>query len=259
MSSSKVKKSNKKVYKKKSKKIIIGIVTIIILITGITIFTLTTPIFNINNVKVEGNEKIETETIISLSEIKTNENIFAINKSKISSSVKENKYIEDIKIKRKLPDTIILQVKERKVKYQINLINSFAYIDQNGYILENSTVKAEVPVLIGFEINENEMLNKERLEEKDLTKLNDLYKIMEAAKTIEIDGLITEINTENKDDYLLYLESKSKRIHIGDTTNITNKMLYVQKIIEKEEGKSGIIFINGDLSAGFKPYFREDV
>ncbi len=264
MSDNKVKKSNKKnknkyKQKKKSKKLIIAIFTIIVLITGITIFALTTPIFNITNIEVQGNEKLEPETIISLSEIQKGENLFAIKKSKVISSIKENKYVNSVKIKRKLPDTIILSIEERKVKYQINLINSFAYIDQNGYILENSTVKAEVPVLIGFEINENEMLNKERLGENDLIKLNDMYKIMEAAKEIEIDNLITEINTENKEDYLLILESKNKRIYIGDTSNLTNKMLYIQKIIEKEEGKSGIIFINGDLSAGFKPYFREDV
>jgi len=35
-------------------------------------------------------------------------------------------------------------------------------------------------------------------------------------------------------------------------------MLYVKKILEKEEGKTGSAFVNGDLSAGFKPYFREE-
>ena len=56
----------------------------------------------------------------------------------------------------------------------------------------------------------------------------------------------------------MYLESKSKKINVGDTTNLTNKMLYVQKILENEEGKSGSVFVNGDISAGFKPYFREE-
>lgn len=102
------------------------------------------------------------------------------------------------------------------------------------------------------------MLSKERLKTEDLEKLNKIAKIMEAAKTIQIDSLITEINTENENDYVLYLESKNKRIHIGNETNLTNKMLYVQKILENEEGKSGIAFVNGDISAGFKPYFREE-
>ena len=81
---------------------------------------------------------------------------------------------------------------------------------------------------------------------------------MEAAKTINIDGIITEINTEEENNYKLYLDSKSKTIYIGDTSNLTNKMLYVQKILENEEGKSGTAFVNGDISSGFKPYFREE-
>ena len=264
MSSNKVNKNNqyrnkKNSYKKKNKKKLIAISTIIMLILGITIFTLTTPVFNITNIEIEGNKKVETETILSLSNIKKGENLFRINKSKVIAAMKEDKYIDSVKITRKVPNTIKIIVQERIVKYQINLINSYAYIDQNGYILENSTIKAEVPILVGLEINENEMLNKERLGEKDLVKLNDIYQIMESAKSVNIDTLITEINTENQEEYILYLESKSKRIYIGNTTNLTNKMLYIQKIIEKEEGKSGIIFINGDLSSGFKPYFREDV
>lgn len=102
------------------------------------------------------------------------------------------------------------------------------------------------------------MLNKERLKTEDLEKLNQITKIMEAAKTINIDGIITEINTEEENNYKLYLDSKSKTIYVGDTSNLTNKMLYVQKILENEEGKSGIAFVNGDISSGFKPYFREE-
>jgi len=35
-------------------------------------------------------------------------------------------------------------------------------------------------------------------------------------------------------------------------------MLYIQRILENEEGKTGTIFVNGNLSSGFKPYFREE-
>lgn len=101
-------------------------------------------------------------------------------------------------------------------------------------------------------------MNEKRLKTEDLVKINNIIKIIDAAKAINIDTIITEINTENKDNYVLYIESKSKKINIGDTTNLTNKMLYVQKILENEEGKSGSAFVNGDLNSGFKPYFREE-
>ena len=189
--------------------------------------------------------------------MKKGENIFRFNNSVIQN-IKENSYIESVEVKRKLPGTVLISIKERDIKYQINLINSYTYIDKNGYILENSTIKKEVPVLVGLEIKEDEMLSKERLKTEDLEKLNKTSKIMEAAKAINIENIITEINTENENEYIIYIESKSKKIYIGDTTNLTNKMLYVQRILENEEGKSGSAFVNGDIRSGFKPYFREE-
>lgn len=246
---------NKKSKKKKSRKKIIAILSSLLLIAIVIVLALTAPIFNITNIQIQGNEKIDANTILSLSGLKNGENIFRFNDS-IIQNIKENKYIENVQIKRKLPGTVLISVKERTVKYQINLINSYTYIDKNGYILENSTIKKEVPVLVGLEIKEDEMLNKERLKTEDLEKLNKISKIMEAAKTINIENIITEINTENTNEYILYIESK--KIYIGDTTNLTNKMLYVQRILENEEGKSGSAFVNGDIRSGFKPYFREE-
>lgn len=265
MSNSKVQQRKRKVNRRPIKnkkargprKLLIATWTIIILILGITIFSLTTPTFNTTQIIVEGNNKVAQETILSLSGVKTGENMFRLNKRKISSKIKENKYINSVKIERKLPGTVKIIVEERTVKYQINLINSFAYIDREGYILENSTVKAEVPIIAGLKIDENEMLNKERLDIEDLEKLNDTNQIMEAAKEIEKENKIIEIDTKYPENYTIYIENKI--IQLGSATNLNNKMLYVDKMLENEEGKSGIFFVNGDLNSGFNPYFRENV
>lgn len=253
----KTSKKRKKAQKKKINKKVIGFFSIIILIAIIVVLALTAPIFNITDITVNGNNQVSTNMIINLSGLRKGENIFKFN-STVEQKIKENTYIESVNIKRKLPGTVIISVKERTVKYQINLINSYVYIDKNGYILENSSEKKDVPVIVGLSIKEDEMLNEKRLKTEDLEKLNDIIKIIDSAKTINIDNLITEINTENKENYVLYLESKGKKINLGDTSNLTNKMLYVKKILEKEEGKTGSAFVNGDLSAGFKPYFREE-
>lgn len=253
----KTSKKRKKSKKKKINKKVIGFFSIIILIAIIVVLALTAPIFNITDITVNGNNQVSTNMIINLSGLRKGENIFKFN-STVEQKIKENTYIESVNTKRKLPGTVIISVKERTVKYQINLINSYVYIDKNGYILENSSEKKDVPVIVGLSIKEDEMLNEKRLKTEDLEKLNDIIKIIDSAKTINIDNLITEINTENKENYVLYLESKGKKINLGDTSNLTNKMLYVKKILEKEEGKTGSAFVNGDLSAGFKPYFREE-
>lgn len=253
----KVAKKRRKSKKKKINKKILGFFSIIILVSIIVVLALTAPIFNITKIEINGNQKVSKDTIIALSGIKMGENIFRFNNNMIQN-VKQNTYIEKVEIQRKMPGTVVISVKERKIKYQINLINSYVYLDKNGYLLENSAERKNVPVIVGFSIKEDEMLNEKRLKDNDLEKLANVAKIIEAAKAINIDNLITEVNVEDKNNTILYLESKSKKINVGDTTNLTNKMLYVQKILENEEGKSGSVFVNGDISAGFKPYFREE-
>ena len=102
------------------------------------------------------------------------------------------------------------------------------------------------------------MLNEKRLKTEDLETIKNIYKITEASKAVELEDIITEINKQDENNFIIYIESKNKKIYIGDTTNLTNKMLYLKKILENEEGKSGSVFINGDINSGFKPYFREE-
>lgn len=255
------KKENKKNKKKKKKNKynvkLITFVSCFLLIIASVIFALTAPIFNIAKIEVTGNSKVQEENIKSLSGLKIGENIFKFNSSVISN-IKENAYIENVEVKRALPDTVKIEVTEREVKYQINLINSYVYIDKYGYILENSAEKKAVPTIVGLKITEDDLMKKTRLEGKDIETLNKILKITEAAKIINIDNIITEINTENDTDYVLYIESEAKTIYIGDTSNLTNKMLYIQKILQNEKGKSGKVFVNKDMTTGFKPYFREE-
>ena len=254
---SQVNMRRKKHKKKNSSKKIMRIFGCLLLIVAIAILAFTTPIFNITNIDINGNFQVSNDTIIRMSGLKKGENIFKYNSS-IIQNIKENQYIEDVKIKRKLPGTILITIEERTVKYQIKLINSYAYIDKNGHILEISSVKRDVPIIVGLKVTENDLINKKCLEIEDLEKLNKIQKIIEAAKSIEIDKIITEINIEDENNYYIYTENGNKKIFIGDSSNLTNKMLYLKKILEEEQENKGSIFINGDISGGFKPYFRPE-
>ena len=248
---------NKHQKRKKTSKKFVKASAIFLIIGIIAVFAFTAPIFNIKNIEVKGNNHISTDKIISMSGLKKGENIFKFNNSVINN-IKENQYIEEASIKRKIPGTIQIIVKERTVKYQIKLVNSYAYLDKNGYILETSSVKSDVPIIIGFNITENELLNKKRLDILDLEKLNKISKIIDASKPTEIDKIITEINIENENNFCIYIESQNKKVYIGDTNDLTKKMLYIKKIIEGEKENIGTIYVDGDISNGFKPYFRPE-
>lgn len=253
------KNSNKKSKKKKKKKLktFIKILALILVIAGITVFAMISPIFNITEINVSGNEKLSENTIISLSGLSKGENIFRNLKSNITSNIKQNPYVENVTVKRVLPGTIEIQIEEREIAYQVKVINSYVYIDYQGYILENSSEKENVPTIEGLSTQDEEFLNNKRVNNEDISNLNTILRIMENAKNVDISDKITNITIQDGKQYILYLEEEEKYIYLGDETNLNNKMLYIQIILENEKGNAGTIFINGDLNNGFEPYFRE--
>lgn len=246
-------KRNKKRKNNKTLKIIFMLTAFF----AIVIFALVSPIFNVEKFEVVGNEKIDTNTIISLSGIQEGKNIFQISKKNTINKIKENTYINDASVKRILPGTIQITVEERAVAYQIKVINSYVYIDYQGYILEVASKSAKVPLLEGISTDQDTLLNGKRLANNDIQLLSVILRIIETAKSAEIYDAISKITIKDK-EYILELNKEKKIVYLGNAKNLTNQMTYVKLILEKEKKHKGKIFVNGDISNGFKPYFREE-
>lgn len=243
--------------KKKKVSIIPKIAVLFLIIIAIGIFAFISPIFNIKAIEVNGNNKIDKDTVISLSGVNIGKNIFQVSKKQVINSIKENQYINNVEVKRKLPGTLELKVEERKIAYQVKIINSYVYIDYQGYILEVSAKKEKVPLIEGFTTEQETLLNGKRLINNDIKLLRTILRIMETAKTSEIDKLISKISVKNN-EYILELSKENKLVYLGDATDLTNRMTYVKIIVDKEKGKTGKAFVDKDINNGFKPYFREE-
>lgn len=245
----------------KKRKLILKIIRTIILIgilIGTLIYILLSPLFNIKDVTVTGNNKLSKEEIISLSEIRTEENIFKTSKNDIKNRIKTNPYVENVKIRRKLPDKVEIIVVERVATYMLPFANSYVYINNQGYMLEITSQKANLPIITGFSTPEENLHEGERLLSEDLVKLGEVLQIIESANANGIQELITKIDISNRQDYTIMLEKEKKLVHMGDVSNLSTKMSYINKIIQDEAGIEGEIFVNTDLT-NKGAVFREKV
>ena len=252
-------KQQKILRKKKRIKKIIKAITLLLIISAGIIFALVSPIFNIENIQVLNNEQLSDETITSLSQIALGQNIFQFNKSKTEKNIKTNAYIENVKISRKLPNKVEIQIEERQKDYNVEFLNGYAYINKQGYILEISQEKAELPTIQGISTPEEEIVEGNRLNSEDLERIETVIQIMNICKEYELDTKVTSINIENKEEYSLYMEEEKKTIYLGSKNNLSNKMLYLKTIIDKNQGKEGYIYVDGDVNSNFKNRFREKV
>lgn len=242
----------------KKSKIIKGIVKWTFLLSMFAasfIFFMMSPLFDLATVEVANNEKINSDTIISLSGLTIGENIYKTSTKQIQKNIKQNAYIESVQIKRQLPNKILINVKERKATYMLEYATSFAYINNQGYILEISEEKLNVPVITGYTTSQEEIKTGSRMNNEDLERLSTVLKIMESANVNGIGDLVSKIDIQNKQNYVLILESEKKTVYLGDASDLSNRMLYLKAVLEQEKGVEGEIFINGDLNKQ-DVYFR---
>ena len=255
----KARMTEEQIKKNRRVKIFIKLFLLLAVIIGLIIYLMLSPIFNIKNINVEGNKDISSEQIISLSKVQKEANLFKVSNKDTVSAIKENPYVKTVEIKRTLPDTITFVITERVATYMLEYGSSYAYIDNQGYILEiSANTKEGLAKIIGYETSHDDIVPGKRLCENDLKKLNTVLKITATSKTNRIDSLITRINIEDGNNFILYLSTEQKTVYLGDCTNLDTRMLYVKAILDKEKGIAGEIYVNMNLNEK-DPYFRQDV
>ena len=237
---------------------ILKFISLIILIIVAVIATMMSPLFNIKEIEVAGNEKLTKDEIISLSAINIDDNTYRTNLKKIKRNILENPYVESISAKRVLPSKILIEVVERKPLYMIEYGSGFVYISSQGYILEISDTKLEKPILQGTQTETEKFIVGNRLCIEDLNKLTTVNKIMEIAQNNELAELISRIDIENKQNYKLVFETEDKVAYIGNDTDLITKIPTIKTILEREKNISGEIFVDMDLKTGL-PIFRQSV
>ena len=249
--------SKKKSSKKKNLKLrrTIAVIISVIILAGIVALILMSGLFSIKKITVINNLQISKERIIADSNIKTGDNLFRTLKSSIKSGVKSNPYIEDVKIKKKLNGEVILDVQERTPTYMLKGENNYWYINNQGYILENTNVTLSAPMITGYATKDIKEGN--RLEKQDLKRLDVVIQIMESAKSNGLSDKIFSIDISDANNYILDIPSELKRVQFGDGTNINVKMLWILDLLEREKGVDGDIMLN--VSNIKKVYFKERV
>lgn len=255
----KTKKINKKkdVRREKSLKVL-KVVAFIIIAMVLIILLLSSNLFNINTIEVEGNSKLSDEKVVSISSIELYTNIFNFSKTKVQSKLKENSYVEDAKISRKLPSTVVITIKERVPTYMLQFADSYVYINNQGYMLDISNEKLEIPILTGFTTDLSNIKAGNRINSKDLKKMSMVIKIYQTLSNNALSEKLSKIDMSEEKDYILFFDSEGKKVHLGNGSDLSTKVVCLKGMLEALPGKTGELFLNVDLNTE-RAYFRESV
>jgi cell division protein FtsQ len=240
-----VKKTNELIKRRKRKimfkrSLLISMLLLAVLIT----LCLKLPAFNIVNINVINNKYVSTEIIEQLSGITRGKNIFYLNKKMARENITSNSYIAEVKVQRRLPDTVVLEIKEREAKFFINVNNKFFVLDKNGLLLEirDNIDNFQLVRVDGINIVNEEM---GKIVSSDIDR--QLKVLSQFADLLDrnISGIVMDsIDIANILDIKIY--SQGLCFKIGDDYEMEAKLNRALNIAAKDEvrGKQGYIDVS---------------
>ena len=241
--------------KRKRKLKMPGFFTRIFIILGViiavTAFSLSS-FFTVDTIDVQGNKYFTDEEISNMAHASTGQNIiYKLNKGNMLNYLEKNPYIEEARVYRKLPSTIVINVKERIQIAALTYGDQFLIIDNKGTLLTITKTKPKLTIVTGFKVKKVKLGEPVEVNSPDLFKeLLSLLKSMEAGDVYFTKINITELFiTANVYDSLVV---KSKYKDLKD--NIDKGRLH--KVLDelfKRNIKRGTITISSDGYASFTP------
>ena len=144
---------------------------IFLLLCGLIVFLLKSPLFDVKEFTVEGNSYYTDDEILVMGNCKTGGNIFiGTDVRDIKSRLEKDAYMASVKVKRILPDTIKIQLDERRQVAAIVYGEKYVVVDGSGTVLRKTGVMPEITVLKGLTISKLSVGEKVEAEEKVLLR-----------------------------------------------------------------------------------------
>lgn len=171
------------------------------------------PLFRVREVEIEGYQKIPRETLLSLLTIEGMPNLFTLRLRDVAQRLESHPWIEHVKVRKVFPDTIWVQVVERR-PIAILQLEELYYIDAMGVIFSPVGDRDDYnfPFLTG--------LNRETLEKNPgeanrlIMKALELLRITEREKVPPL-GEISEIHMEKTFGVHCFTQGEGLEVKMG--------------------------------------------
>ena len=227
--------------KVKKSKTNLKIFVIICIVIAIIVLALFSPLFNIANIVVEGNSILEKDNIVRASGIETGVNILKINTAIAKKNVSSMAYIDDVDIKIKFPNTVLISIKESTATAYIPFIGNYIGINALGKVLEvkSELGAVECPLIYGVELEKFGIGQVVDIKNEEISKLLPQF-LDELSKNDLLSSVAAmDLNDENNVGMTLRNEAE---VVFGDLDKLSYKIAFLKKVVsELGDARGGII------------------
>lgn len=230
----------KQTRKKKANRRLIVYLTILFLLIA-TVVYLQSPLSDVREVVVKGQQHVSEEEIKEISKITNETNIWQVESDKIKKRLESHNEITFADVNRKFPSTVQIEVEEAERIGYVKENGEFRPILENGTELKSTSPLpgGDAPILAGF--NKPTYLKEMSQELKELPD--------------SVSSLISEIHWEPKEDnpYQIRLYMTDGYQVLASIRTFSSKMpAYPSIVSQLDKGLEGIIHI--DVGAYFEEF-----
>ncbi|MBE5834774.1 MAG: FtsQ-type POTRA domain-containing protein [Butyrivibrio sp.] len=193
--------------------------------------------YTITNIYVDGNTHYTDEEIVNMVMVdKLDHNSLYLSLKYQDKSITDIPFIEKMDVNIVSPDTIRINVYEKAIAGYISYLGRYMYFDRDGIIVESSLETTDgVSEVMGLDFNSVVLYQRLPIDNADVFE-----------EILDITQLLSKYNL-NADkiffdkDYNVYLYFDDVEVTIGTNSHIDEKIIQLQYILPKLEGKSGIL------------------
>ena len=220
--------------------IVLGAVIILILCM--------TWIFNyeVKNIKINGLSLYSNEQILVVGGVAQSGNLIRTDTDLIEERLtKHLVYIDDVKVKKKYPTGLEINITEAKKAADIEYKSQYFVLSESGRILEcgNTERNAGIPLVKGLEL---ESLNPgDKLAATDVMKTKILNQLTEIIADLEFKN-IRAIDLSDRTNIILSYDDRIN-IYIGSSVDMDYKLKYIKTVIDERlsDNYRGTLRYNG--------------
>ena len=211
--------------KRIDQKVIIGGAVGLIVIFGL----LLSPIFAAKNIVANGAAKYSAAELCQMIGFSEGDNIIFFSKSKAAQILEQDPYIADAKLSCRWPDTLVIDVTERKVRGYVPYMGSYLYIDEAGRVLDvQDACREAAPMVKGLSFGSftlGEVIPVENPE-----ALSVVLQVSQLMEKYELLDLVVEIDVSNPKSIYAYVNQV--QIILGNMENGDTKIRYMAEIMK---------------------------
>lgn len=188
-------------------------VLLLLFLAGVYLFLINFPGFNLKRIEVSGDTGLSLNQVLELTPVILGTNIFRLDARKIENGIRKDLSVSGVRLMRKFPDGINLELKRKKPIFSINLDQLYGLTKDKEIIpLEGLNGRLDLPILSGVSLARINFY-----QEVDIPEIQQVIEFHQAILDVDSAflGKISELDFSLPENLILYLFPSGLRVAMG--------------------------------------------